>query len=882
LDSVKTITLPTLPIREIVLFPGGRVPFVVGRRASALTRERWVKMGDQIALLTQKDPKIDEPTQEQLFPIGCLARVESLIALPNLYFRIDVHGVSRVRLVALRSDGECLSAEVEVLAEPGPADMDAWGHDSRTEAMGAFYRACADFLGRNPDASRLLSMDQVRGLPPNQAIDAVAGLLNAEIREKQRVLEQIDVTPRLGALMDLLKMDADRSSVDRDLEAKTRQRLEDGHKNYVLNEKMRVIQEELGRGGDKGEFRVLRQRILDAGMGAEAQGKALEELDRLELMPPQSAEATVSRTYIDWLLALPWVKCADELLDLAEAERVLDEDHAGLDKAKARILEYLAVMRRLRDGWAAAGRDAHDTPDAPATPGDGGAGPDGATREKPKDKENENVKGSGEAKDEPEEPKDMKGPKGPKDLKGDGRQPPALRGPILCLVGPPGVGKTSLARSIARAMNRPFVRFSLGGIRDEAEIRGHRRTYIGSMPGRIISLIKKAGVKNPLMLLDELDKMGSDWRGDPASALLEVLDPEQNGSFQDHYLDVGFDLGQVLFLCTANVRHNIPDALEDRLEIIELPGYTPLEKNAIAQGHLVPKSLESHGLAGLGVRFEAGAIDRIVQAYTKEAGVRQLEREIASILRKLARHSLQPEKGEAFDPLVTAGRLVRLLGPEKHLDTKPGDDLTAGVVNGLAWTATGGDLLLIEATVLQGGKGNLKLTGKLGEVMQESAQIALSYVRARAERFGLRPDFIEKADVHLHVPEGAIPKDGPSAGITMAAALLSALTGIPARPEVAMTGELTLRGMVLPIGGLKEKLLAAHRMGRKIILMPRENARHLEDVPEEVKSGLTMHLVGSMDEVIPLALTRLPEPLAASGDGGNGGDGIEGAGGEME
>jgi len=827
LDSVNTITLPALPIREMVLFPCGRVPFVVGRRASALTLERWVKIGDQVALLTQRDSKVDEPTQEQLFPVGCLALVESLIALPNRYFKIGVRGVSRVRLLTLHDDGECLRAEVEVLGEP-----DAEGHDQ--DARLAFYQAAAEFLGRNLDAGRLLTVDQVRGLPLNQAIDAVAGLLNAEIHEKQSVLEQIDLSPRLDALMQLLRKDSDRFSVDKDLDIKTRQRLEDGHKNYVLNEKMRVIQEELGRQGEKDEFDLLRQRILDAGMSSEAQEKALEELDRLKLMPPQSPEATVSRTYMDWLLALPWVKYADDLLDLAEAEKVLNEDHAGLDKVKERMLEYLAVMRRLRDNWAAEQNSL----------GASGDGQGGGPKEEATDKE------KGKAKDS------------------EKSSPPALRGPILCLVGPPGVGKTSLARSIARAMNRPFVRFSLGGVRDEAEIRGHRRTYIGSMPGRIISLIKKAGVKNPLMLLDELDKMGSDWRGDPASALLEVLDPEQNGSFQDHYLDVGFDLGQVLFLCTANVRHNIPDALEDRLEIIELSGYTPHEKNAIAQGHLVPKSLESHGLSGLDIRFETAAIDRIIQSYTKEAGVRQLEREIASILRKLARHSLQPEKGEAFDPLVRAERLAKLLGPEKHLGTKPGDDSTPGVVNGLAWTAAGGDMLLIEATVMQGGKGNLKLTGKLGEVMQESAQIALSYVRARAERFGLTPDFIEKADIHLHVPEGAIPKDGPSAGVTMATALLSALTGIPARSEVAMTGELTLRGMVLPIGGLKEKFLAAHRMGRKIILMPHENARHLEDVPEEVRNSLTIHLVGHMDEVIPLALTRQPEPRTA--DGGDG------------
>jgi ATP-dependent Lon protease len=823
----------------MVLFPGGRVPFAVGRRTSAMTLERSVKAGDQIALLTQRDPKVDEPAQDDLFPIGCLAQVESLIALPNRYFRIGVFGAARLRLIRLIGEDEMLRAEIEILDEP---DLRDWDYDSNTETRNGFYHAAAEFLGRNPDAARLLSIDQVKGLPFNQAIDAVAGLVNAGVHEKQQVLEQVEIQSRLAVLMNLLQMEADRFNVDRELEIKTRQRLEEGHKNFVLNEKMRVIQQELGKKDENGEFKILRQRIMDAGMSEEAELKALEELDRLELMPPQSAEATVSRTYIDWLLALPWAKFADERLDLDEAEKVLNEDHAGLDKVKARILEYLAVMRRLRDT-----QKGQETPVATDNNGTG------------THNYGDEMNGFGEypADSAPTcaEPEKVVLEETP--IQAKNPDPPTLQGPILCLVGPPGVGKTSLARSIARAMNRPFVRFSLGGIRDEAEIRGHRRTYIGSLPGRIISLIKKAGVKNPLMLLDELDKMASDWRGDPASALLEVLDPEQNGSFQDHYLDVGFDLGQVLFLCTANVRHNIPEALEDRLEIIELSGYTPMEKNAIAQGHLVPKSLERHGLNDLDIHFEDGAIDRIVHAYTNEAGVRQLEREIASVLRKLARHSLQPEKGEAFDPSITAERIVRLLGPEKYLDSPLGDDEIHGVVNGLAWTASGGDLLTIEATKLP-GKGELKLTGKLGEVMQESAQIALSYVRARAETFGLAPDFMEKLDVHLHVPEGAIPKDGPSAGITMATAMLSALTGIPAKSEVAMTGELTLRGMVLPIGGLKEKLLAAHRIGRKVVLIPRENARHLEDVPAEVRDSLTIHLVGQMDEVIPLVLTRMP------------------------
>ncbi|HEX7552561.1 MAG TPA: endopeptidase La, partial [Geothrix sp.] len=659
------------------------------------------------------------------------------------------------------------------------------------------HQAVESFLGRNSDASRLLSMDQIRELPLGKAIDTVAGLVPAEVKQKQEILEQLEIGPRRDALMHLLDLDAARSEVDRTLDEKTRQRLDQDHKQYVLNEKMRVIQQELGKKEEKDEGGRLKDQIEAAGMSTEAKAKALEELDRLEAMPAQSAEATVSRTYLDWLLALPWQAMADERLDLLEAERVLDEDHSGLEKIKARILEHLAVMARLRN-----------IPPLPGKEGD--------------------------------------------------RAP--LRGPILCLVGPPGVGKTSLARSIARALNRPFVRLSLGGVRDEAEIRGHRRTYIGSMPGRIISLMKKAKVRNPLMLLDEIDKMASDFRGDPSSALLEVLDPEQNFGFQDHYLDVGFDLSQVLFLATANVRHHIPEPLEDRLEVLELSGYTTKEKIAIAEKHLIPRALEGHGMKNMGVRFETAAMEKLVQSYTREAGVRQMEREIANILRKLARHTLQPEKGQAFDPVITAERVPKLLGPEKILETRADDASAPGVVNGLAWTPTGGDLLTIEAAVLP-GKGVLKLTGKLGEVMQESANLALSYVRARAERLGLKRDFLDSVDLHVHVPEGAIPKDGPSAGITLATALISVLTGIPARADLAMTGELTLRGRVLPIGGLKEKLLAAHRQGRKAVLIPSENARHLEEIPAEVREQLSIHLVSHMDEVIQLALTRMPEPL---------------------
>ncbi len=785
----KTLTLPAIPIRDMVLFPGARVPFVVGRSASVKTLQLAIKAGDHLLMLTQRDAKVETPGQADLYDIGTLALVESVIALPKDYYKVGVKGVGRVTLRSYDDSGEVIQAEACLLPEPSPQPG---------VPIQPFHKAVEAFLGRNSDASRLLSMDQIRELPLGKAIDTVAGLVPAEVKQKQEILEALEIGPRRDALMQLLELDAARTEVDRTLDEKTRQRLDQDHKQYVLNEKMRVIQQELGKKEEKDEGGRLKDQIEAAGMSPEAKAKAIEELERLEAMPSQSAEATVSRTYLDWLLALPWKAMADERIDLTEAERVLDEDHSGLDKIKARILEHLAVMSRLR----------HIPPIV--------GGPD-----------------------EPRAP---------------------LRGPILCLVGPPGVGKTSLARSIARALNRPFVRLSLGGVRDEAEIRGHRRTYIGSMPGRIISLMKKAKVRNPLMLLDEIDKMASDFRGDPSSALLEVLDPEQNASFQDHYLDVGFDLSQVLFLATANVRHQIPEPLEDRLEVLELSGYTTKEKLAIAEKHLIPRALEGHGMKNMGVRFETAALEKLVQSYTREAGVRQMEREIANILRKLARHTLQPEKGEAFDAVITAERVPKLLGPEKILESRAEDTAPPGVVNGLAWTPSGGELLTIEAAVLP-GKGVLKLTGKLGEVMQESANLALSYVRARAERLGLRRDFLDTVDLHVHVPEGAIPKDGPSAGITLATALISVLTGIPVRADLAMTGELTLRGRVLPIGGLKEKLLAAHRQGRKAVLIPSENARHLEEVPAEVREQLSIHLVSHMDEVIQLALTRMPEPL---------------------
>jgi ATP-dependent Lon protease len=784
-NSLKTLTLPAIPIRDMVLFPGARVPFMVGRRASVRTLELGLKVGDHLVLLTQRNPKEEEPKQESLYPMGTLALVESLIPLPKDHYKVGVKGVARVHLEHYLDEGDVVQAEVVILAEP----------EAPEAALREPFRIAVDeYLAGNPEWGGTLSAAQFAEEPLGWGIDALAASLPVPVRDKQAVLDQLDLEPRLHTLLRLLQTDAARRQADQEAGERSTPRPEPEAKPFVLGERPGPEPK-----GEKNEGTRLREQIAKAGMGEEAATKALEEVDRLETMAPQSAEATVSRTYLEWLLALPWHAFADEHLDLDEAERILDEDHSGLDKIKDRILEHLAVMRQLRDS-------------AP---------------------------------------------------EGEGRPP--LRGPILCLVGPPGVGKTSLARSIARALNRPFLRFSLGGVRDEAEIRGHRRTYIGSMPGRIIALMKKAGVRNPLMLLDEIDKMGSDWRGDPSSALLEVLDPEQNASFQDHYLDVGFDLSQVLFLATANVRHQIPQPLEDRLEILDLSSYTLREKRAIAQAHLVPKALERHGMQHLGIRFEDAALEKLVQEYTREAGVRQLEREISGVLRKLARQNLQPERSgrkatDPFDGLVTAARVPSLLGPERFLETRPPEHLPPGVVNGLAWTPIGGDLLTIEAACVP-GKGVLKLTGKLGEVMQESANLALSFVRMHADQLGLKPDFLERVDLHVHLPEGAIPKDGPSAGITLALALISVLTRIPVRSDLAMTGELTLRGTVLPIGGLKEKLLAAHRLGRRTVLIPRENARHLEELPDEVRGQLTIHLVDHMNDVIRLALVRPPVPL---------------------
>ncbi len=616
--------------------------------------------------------------------------------------------------------------------------------------------------------------------------DTIAAHVQVGIEEKQSLLETFSPAERLSILSSLLEGEIDKLRVDRRIHQRVKKQMEKAQKEYYLNEKMKAIQQELGRKDEKlNEVEELKQKIQASKMPKEAHEKAMQELKRLEVMPPVSAEATVSRNYLDWLISVPWQKRSKEIRDLGFAEKVLNEDHYGLEKIKERILEFLAVRRLVK---------------------------------------NRSMKGS-----------------------------------IMCFVGPPGVGKTSLAKSIARATGRKFVRVSLGGVRDEAEVRGHRRTYIGAFPGQIIQMMKKAGTKNPVFLLDEVDKMSMDFRGDPSSALLEVLDAEQNSTFLDHYLDTEFDLSQVMFICTANVLHPIPAALKDRLEVLRIAGYTLYEKMRIAERFLVSKQLKSHGLEKKEITFEEEALRDMVEKYTREAGVRNLEREIASVCRKLARRVVQ--EGPEFSFTVKSEHLSDLLGVPRYRPTTSERKNEIGMATGLAWTEVGGEILETEATLMK-GRGKLTLTGKLGDVMQESAQAALSYIRSRAASLGIEEDFYRKYDIHIHVPEGAIPKDGPSAGITMATALASLLTNTQVRGDVAMTGEITLRGKVLPIGGVKEKILAAHRLGFGTIILPRDNEKDLADVPEDVQKALDFKLVETMDEVLRYALERESPPKA--------------------
>ncbi|MCU0303162.1 MAG: endopeptidase La [Thermoanaerobaculales bacterium] len=780
-------TLAIVPLRDMVVFPHMMAPFVVGRRPSVVALERALERPDKrLFLATQRDPKIDEPGAEDVYPLGVVARVVQHLQLASGNIKVMVEGLERARLVEVAPDPDCLLARVEVISV-------AVGEDP---TLSRYMAQLTEFFKEYAKLSHHLSAEGVLASlqtdDPDQFADILAAHLNQPTTEKQRLLELVNPLDRLQRLNDLLDVEIEKLNIDRRLSSRVKKQMEKAQREYYLSEKIKAINEELGRNDTTEELAELKEQVEKSGMTQEAKEKALIEIRRLEGMPPVSAEAGVSRNYVDWLLAVPWSKASREIRDISRAEKVLDEDHHGLEKVKERILEFLAVRQLVRK----------------------------------------------------------------------------TGGTILCFVGPPGVGKTSLARSIARATGRKFVRLSLGGVRDEAEIRGHRRTYIGAFPGQIIQMMRKAGTVNPVLLLDEVDKMAADFRGDPAGALLEVLDPEQNHTFHDHYLDVEYDLSKVLFICTANVTHPIPPALLDRMEKVELSGYTHREKLAIARGFLVPRQTERHGLKRYDLDFTDEGLMLLIERYTREAGVRNLEREIASICRKLARRVLKQRlKAKSASLEVTPAVVGELLGKPRYRTQRVEQEPETGAAVGLAWTQVGGELLTTEATLMR-GKGNLTLTGQLGDVMQESARAALSFVRAKADELGIDPEVFGTTDVHIHVPEGAIPKDGPSAGITMASALVSAFTSVPVRIDVAMTGEITLRGRVFPVGGIKEKVLAAYRAGIREVIMPEENEKDLEEIPEDVRGEMSFVLVGHMDKVLASALVRDPESNvgAPSGD----------------
>ncbi len=775
--------LPLVPLRDMVVFPHMMAPFIVGRESSVRALEQTLGSNEKrIFLVAQKDPKVDDPVREDIYDFGVVASVIQNLKLPNGNVKVMVEGVRRGRLLDVFEQDGAMNAQIETLEADFPLSEEIQLYMSKVLSSFEQYAKMSHHLAFEGLMSTLKVDD------PDRFADMLSAHLMVATPEKQSLLELINPYERLQRLHDLLDVEIEKINLDKRINVKVKKQMEKAQKEYYLNEKIKAIHQELGRKDDRtDEIAELKEKIEKAGMPKEAREKADQELKRLEAMPPVSAEATVSRNYIDWLVSVPWKKKSKEQKDLQAAETILDEDHYGLEKIKERILEFLAVRQLV------------------------------------------------------------------------GIQ---SKSSIICFVGPPGVGKSSLAKSIARATGRQFVRLSLGGVRDEAEIRGHRRTYIGAFPGQIIQMMKKAGTVNPVFLLDEVDKMSMDFRGDPSSALLEVLDPEQNDAFVDHYLDVEYDLSKVMFIATANVTHTIPAPLMDRMEVIQLSGYTLNEKLAIARGFLVPKQLEQHGLDPAKVGFEDESLRTLVESYTREAGVRNLEREIGSVCRKVARRVVQ--EGPKIEVSVTPAMVGELLGKAKHRARRKLEESEIGVATGLAWTQSGGELLETEIGLMK-GKGKLTLTGKLGEVMQESARAAVSYLRSRADLLGIDPEFNENTDLHVHVPEGAIPKDGPSAGITMATALVSALTRIPVRKDVAMTGEVTLRGKVLPVGGIKDKVLAAYRAAITEVILPSENEKDLEEIPEEVRKDLNFHLVGSMDEVLRVALDGVVVPLPKAG-----------------
>ncbi|HEU0118972.1 MAG TPA: endopeptidase La [Bryobacteraceae bacterium] len=818
-ERTEAKRLPMMPIRDVVIFPHMMTPFVVGRESSVRALEEALAADKKIFLATQHDASVDDPRPDEIYSVGTIANIVQSLKLSDGNIKVLVEGVERAKVVTVASEEGFFRATVRTFS----SKLEGGTHlETLTNRVTSLFEQYVK-LSQNLNYETMIAAIKVDD--PGKLADTVGANLQLTIEEKQELLEIFDPVDRLTRVAEMLDIEIEKLSVDRSIQGRVKRQMERAQKEYYLNEKIKAIQKELGR-GEKSEFDDLKKKIDAAGMSKDAQEKAHAELKRLEQMPPMSAESTVSRNYLEWLLAVPWKKKTREIRDLKYAHGVLDSDHYGLEKIKERILEFLAVRRLVK-----------------------------------------NPKGS-----------------------------------ILCFVGPPGVGKTSLGMSIAKATGRKFVRLSLGGVRDEAEIRGHRRTYIGALPGQIIQSMKKAGTKNPVFMLDEIDKMSTDFRGDPSAALLEVLDPAQNFMFQDHYLDVEYDLSEVFFIATANVMHTIPGPLQDRMEVIRLSGYTELEKAEIAKTFLIPKQKEATGLEEKQVVFTPEGLGALIQGYTRESGVRNLEREIGNVCRKIARKVVEVSATDTAEELAKAGEvideapkkkkskkkeekaaeeaapelpviesklpavsvttqtLVELLGPPKFRDTVAEHKNEVGATVGLAWTEVGGSILTTEAAVME-GRGKLTLTGKLGDVMQESAQAAMSYLRTRAQSLGLNRDFYRHIDIHLHVPEGAIPKDGPSAGITIATSITSALTNIPVRGDIAMTGEITVRGKVLPIGGLKEKMLAAHRNGIHELVLCKENEKDLYDIPEVIKKDMKLHFVESMDEVLKIALEREVTPL---------------------
>src|SRR5579862_8495196 len=788
-EKSETRHLPMMPIRDVVIFPHMMTPFVVGRESSVRALEEALAGDKKIFLATQHDASVDEPRPDEIFSVGTVANIVQSLKQSDGNIKVLVEGVERGKVLSVSEDEGYFKATVKTFqfkVEQGTQ------LDSLTSRVTNLFEQYAK-ISQNVNYDTIVAA--IRGDDPGKLADTVGANMQLAVEEKQELLEIFDPIDRLTRVAEMLDIEIEKLNVDRTIQGRVKRQMEKAQKEYYLNEKIKAIQKELGR-GEKSEFDELKKKIEAAGMTKDAHEKAMAELKRLEQMPPMSAESTVSRNYLDWLLAVPWKKKSKEIRDLGFAQQVLESDHYGLEKIKERILEFLAVRRLVKDP----------------------------------------------------------------------------KGSILCFVGPPGVGKTSLGMSIAKATGRKFIRLSLGGVRDEAEVRGHRRTYIGALPGQIIQMMKKSGVRNPVFMLDEIDKMSTDFRGDPSAALLEVLDPEQNYMFQDHYLDVEYDLSQVFFIATANVMHTIPPALQDRMEVIRLSGYTELEKMEIAKRFLVPKQMKGTGLTDKQIQFEDSGIQELIQYYTREAGVRNLEREVGNVCRKIARTVVNAQADKAAKKketpfvkvTVTPEKVNQLLGPQKFRETQSDKKNEVGATVGLAWTEVGGSILTTEAAIME-GRGKLTLTGKLGDVMQESAQAAMSYVRSRAGALGLPRDFYRHLDIHLHVPEGAIPKDGPSAGITIATSIVSALTHIAVRADVAMTGEITVRGRVLPIGGLKEKLLAAHRQGIREAILPRDNEKDLPDIPENIRKEMKLHFVSSMDEVLKLALEREIEMAPLSG-----------------